>query len=1056
MSAEDQTQNQGFSADELELLSLLLAEEGIGPQPSLTIPPRGPAAESPLSFAQQRLWFLYQLEPESTVYNLPTALRIKGRLDVGALRRTLQEIVRRHEALRTTFRMRKGGPVQVVAPALEAELPVVELGRLPEAEREAEAARLAAEEARQPFDLERGPLLRAKLLRLDEESHVALFTMHHIVADGWSVGVLVREVGALYEAFSKGDAPALAELPIQYADYAVWQREYLTGAVLEEQLAYWREQLAGLPTLELPTDRPRPAVQGFRGATQSVALPKPLGDALLELGRREGATPFMTLLAAFKVLLYRYTRQKEIVVGTPVAGRNRLETEGLIGFFVNTLVLRTRLSGATTFRELLARVREVTAGAQAHQDVPFEKLVEEFQPERDPGRHPLFQVVFVYQNAPQQALELPGLSLSSQGGEDETAKFDLTLIVNETPQGLAAALQYNTDLFEPATAAQMLAHFRTLLEGIAADPNRAVASLPLVGERERRELLAGSRGPRADFPGEACLPQLFEAQAARTPDAVAVTFEGQQLSYGELNERANRLAHHLRALGVGPEALVGIMMERSHEVVLAILATLKAGAAYLPLDPSYPAERLRFMLEDSGARVLLTQERLLDSAPDFGGPLLCLDRDADAFGGLPATDPAPSAVAANAAYVIYTSGSTGRPKGVVVTHANVARLFAAAESRFSFGARDVWTLFHSYAFDFSVWELWGALLYGGRLVVVPFVVSRAPEAFRELLLRERVTVLNQTPTAFRQLMRADEEAGGGGGLSLRYVVFGGEALELGSLRPWYERHPESEPLLVNMYGITETTVHVTHRALREADAAPGAGSLIGEPLDDLDLYVLDERMEPAPLGVAGELYVGGAGLARGYLNRPSLTAERFVPDPYGARAGGRLYRTGDVARRRRDGELEYVGRSDEQVKIRGHRIEVGEVEAALAAHGAVREAAVVVSGEGGEKRLVAYATTREEVGAGELRRHLKERLPGYMMPAAVVVVERMPLTENGKLDRARLASAAAEARPEGGDYEGPRTEAEALLAAVWAEVLGVGRVGINDNFFALGGDSIRS
>ncbi|HEX8189187.1 MAG TPA: amino acid adenylation domain-containing protein [Pyrinomonadaceae bacterium] len=1025
------------------------------PQP-LTAEER--AGRLPLSFAQQRLWLLDRLGPGLPTYNLPAAVRLRGALDVGALEHALDEVVRRHESLRTTFAEEGGIPYQVISPPAATRLELSDLSSLPAGEREREARRLAGEEMARPFDLSRGPLLRARLLRLAADDHVALLTMHHIVSDGWSQGVLVSELSTLYSAYARGEQSPLEELPLQYADYAVWQRGYLTGEVLESQLAYWRERLSGLPRLELPADRPRPALAGGRAARHSMVLSAELSAGLRAWSQSEGATLFMTLLAAFKVLLSRYAGQEEVVVGTPVAGRTHSEVEGLIGFFVNTLVLRTAVGGVS-LREAVRRVREAALGAYAHQEVPFERLVEALEPERDLSRQPLFQVAAVMQNAPAASLELEGLRAEGFGvGGELGAKFDLTLGLEELAGGqIAAGFEYNADLYDGWRIERMARHYERVLEELVRDAGQEAARVRMMSDDERGRVLKGWSRTAAEYPQEKRLHELFEGQAARTPAAVAVTFEGQQLSYGELNERANRLARRLRHLGVGPERVVAIMADRSPEMVVAILATLKAGGAYLPLDPAYPQERLRFMLEDAGARVLLTQERLLGAAPPFDGPIFCLDRDRRALDALPGGDLPPAAAPGNAAYVIYTSGSTGTPKGVVVTHANVARLFSATEGQYGFNGEDVWTLFHSYAFDFSVWELWGAMLYGGRLVVVPFVVSRNPEAFYELLAEERVTVLNQTPTAFRQLIGAEESAAAAGkarGLSLRLVIFGGEALELRGLKPWFDRHGDARPRLINMYGITETTVHVTCREVGAADAERGWGSPIGEPLADLTTYVLDPLMEPVPLGVAGELYVGGAGLARGYLNRAGLTAERFVPDPFGGAPGARLYRTGDLAKKSRDGELEYVGRSDEQVKIRGHRIEVGEVEAALAAHGAVREAAVVVRGEDAEKRLVAYVTTRGEVSVSELKRHLKERLPGYMMPAAVVVVERMPLTENGKLDRRQLPP---EGEWEGGDeaeYEGPRTGDEELLAGIWAEVLELPRVGIRDNFFEIGGHSL--
>ena len=1035
-----------LSPEKQELLELLLREDA------------GEDNSFPLSFAQQRLWFIDQLEPGSFLYNVCTSVRIEGRLVLRAFQRSFAEIVRRHESLRTTFRLVDREPVQVVADSGDVKIAVVALDELPPADRDDEVRRLLREEAQTPFDLSRGPLLRVKVLRLSAEEHVLLLCMHHIISDGWSLGVIVREVAALYRSFSERQQPTLSELPIQYVDFVFWQRELLQGDVLAEQLAYWKKQLAGAPAvLDLPSDRPRPAVNSHRGAKQSLVLSFQLTTAIRDLSDREGATLFMTLLAAFQTLLYRYTSQDEIVVGAPIANRNRAETEGLIGFFVNTLVLRTSFAGSPLFRELLARVRDVALGAYAHQDVPFEKLVEELQPERSLSHTPLFQVAFVFQNAPLGALEFGGLRLSPLGGDNGTAKFDLTLTMEENDRGLTGSVEYNTDLFDAPTIARMLGHYKTLLEHIVADPDESVDDLPLLTATEQQQLLEWNP-TNVIYPVETALHERFEAQAARTPGAVAVVFEDQRLTYAELNNRANQLAHHLRSLGVGPEARVGMMLERSIDLVVALLGVLKAGGAYVPLDPDYPQERLAFMLTDAEVQVLLTESRFCESFSEVRCVVVSLDTEEIADQSK--SNPTSSVSAANLAYVIYTSGSTGKPKGVTVTHGNVMRLFAATDEWFHFDERDVWTLFHSYAFDFSVWELWGALLYGGRLVVVPYLVSRSPEAFLELLVEEQVTILNQTPSAFRQLIQAEENADSSpSDLALRAVIFGGEALEIQSLKPWFDRHGDQQPVLVNMYGITETTVHVTFRELSLADVRADQASVIGVPIPDLQVYVLDARMQPVPIGVTGEMYVGGAGVARGYLGQPALTATRFVPHPFSTRPGERLYRTGDLARYRANGQLEYLGRIDHQVKIRGFRIELGEIESVLSSQGGVR-ATVVIAREdaSSQKRLIAYLVLSpdEPATVGELRAVLKERLPDYMIPSAFVVLEQLPLTANGKVDRSALPAPDG-ARPElERVYVAPNNAVEQRLADVWAEALGLDQVGIHDNYFELGGDSIRS
>ncbi|HZG42370.1 MAG TPA: condensation domain-containing protein, partial [Longimicrobium sp.] len=781
----------------------------------------------PLSFAQGRLWFLHRMEPGSALYNVPAALRLTGVLDAALLERALGEVVRRHESLRTTFAEVNSEAAQVIAPFTGFTLPVEDLTTREAAEREAEVRRRVQDEVGFAFDLEAGPLFRATLLRLASEEHVLLISMHHVVGDGWSTGVFFREMSALYAAYARGGASPLPELAVQYADYAVWQREQMRGAGLNRQLAYWKDRLAGAPALlELPADRPRPAVQSYEGAHEHFILPPELLDRLQALGRAEGATPFMVLLGAFQVLLSRYAGTDDVVVGSPIAGRTRREVEDLIGFFVNTLVLRTDLSGDPAFREVLRRVREVTLGGYEHQDVPFEKLVAELQPERSLSHSPLFQVSFTLHTAETGVPRLPGMRVESVAPRLDTTKFDLALFLVADARGVRGSMGYSTALFDRSTIQRMLGHLQRVLEQVAGRADVRVSELELLGDEERRLVLGGWNRVTAEYPAAGCIHQLFEAQAARTPGALAVSFDDASLTYRELNERANRLAHRLARHGVGPESRVGLCLDRGPQMVVCILAVLKAGGAYVPLDPDHPAERLRLMLADSGVGVLLTQESLRGAVPEAAAVrIVSIDGASDEIAAESAENLESGARPDSLAYVIYTSGSTGTPKGVLIEHQNVARLFSATNSWFGFGAEDVWTLFHSYAFDFSVWEIWGALLYGGRLVVVPFDVSRDPEAFHELLRRERVTVLNQTPSAFRPLIRADAERGGE--LALRLVIFGGEALEPATLREWVERRGVDRPRLVNMYGITETTVHVTYRPLSRADVFGGAGSPIG-------------------------------------------------------------------------------------------------------------------------------------------------------------------------------------------------------------------------------------
>ncbi|HEU4321576.1 MAG TPA: amino acid adenylation domain-containing protein [Roseiflexaceae bacterium] len=1075
-----------LSPEQRELFKMLLQEKREQPRPAQHgIARRDDQAAFPLSFGQQRLWFIHQWEPESPAYNLPQAVHLRGRLDVAILERSLSEIVRRHEALRSRFESHDGQPVQLIDPAGALPIPVEQVGGGQPDERMAAVQRRLIEEARRPFDLEHGPLLRARLFRLGADEHVMLLVMHHIISDGWSNGVLVRELGALYRAFAAGQPAPLAELPLQYADYAAWQRGWLQGETLDQQLDYWRNQLAGAPpVLALPTDRPRPPVQRYGGAVHPLRLPAPLTEALKALGQREGASLFMTLMAAFQVLLYRHSGQEDILVGTPIANRNRSEIEGLIGFFVNTLVLRADLSGGPSFRALLAQVRQTTLAMQDVQDLPFERLVEDLHLERATSYAPLFQVCMALQNAPLPELTAPGLTLTPMEIDDGTAQFDLYLELYEAADGLRGRLKYNTDLFEPGTIARMAEQFQTLLAGIVADPDMAIERLPLLTSDQRQQMLDRHRRT-APFPADRTLHGWFAKQAARTPDRTALTDGDVSLSYRELDRRSNQLAHYLLARGVEPGALVGLCVERSAAVVVGILGILKAGCTYVPLDPAYPAERLAFMLRDSQARALIVQTAGGETSllpEEIPLATVALDRDGGAITQQPDSTPAELATPAGLAYVIYTSGSTGTPKGCLVSHANVVRLFSATEHWYGFDEHDVWTLFHSYTFDFSVWEIWGALLYGGRLVVVPYHTSRSPEAFYDLLAREGVTVLNQTPSAFRQLSAVDEGRSPRADLALRYVIFGGEALEFASLRGWFARRGDQRPQLVNMYGITETTVHVTYRPILQRDVEQDTGSLIGVPIPDLELYILDSHGAPVPVGVPGELYVGGAGVAQGYLNRPELTEARFIANPFGVGGAGgwglgageenqelgsdnsklktqnsKLYRTGDCARYLASGDIEYLGRLDQQVKIRGFRIELSEIEAALARCEGV-QAAVVEAREHlpGDTRLVAYVVPAAAVApaAAELRAALLQQLPDYMVPSIFITLAALPLTSSGKVDR-RALPAPSSLRPElSAPFVLPRTPVEMELSLIWADVLRLNSVGVEDNFFDLGGHSL--
>ena len=1058
MSGNDLTTRRGkLSPAKRALLEKRLTGQDAGLVENKTIPRRQSRSYAPLSFAQQRQWFLHQLEPDSIAYNMPAALRLTGRLNTDALEWGINEIIRRHESLRTTFRLVNNQPVQVIAEQLKLKMPVVDLQTFPAEERKAKVKRLATEEAQRPFDLETGPLLRARLLRLNAEECVLIFTMHHIICDGWSMGVLVSEMMALYKSYIDDQPSPLGELPVQYADFAEWQREWLTKENLERQLQYWKQQLGGeLPVLELPADRVRPPRQSFRGAVRRFTFSEELSAAIKSLGRQEGATLFMTLLAAFQSLLHRYTNQTDILVGTAIANRNRAEIEGLIGFFVNTLVLRTDFSRRPTFRELLRGVRDLTFGAYEHQDLPFERIVEELQPARDLSRNPIFQVAFALQNAPMEELKLPGLRVRTQELESLTTRFDLECHVWDVAGGLQGFLFYSTDLFEESTIERLLAHYRKFLEEVVANPDQRVSEIQFLSEDERHKLLFEWNETQHPIIRDTGVHHLFEEQAAKTPSALAVEFAGEQLTYAELNERANQLARHLRSLRVGPESLVGICIERSNEMVIGLLAILKAGGAFVPLDPAYPPQRLSFMLKDARPTIVLTKQRWLQRLPESEAQIVCVDALRELLELESADNLHDTVTSENLAYVIYTSGSTGIPKGVAVPHRAVIRLVRETDY-IRFAADEVFLQLAPVSFDASTLEIWGSLLNGARLVIMP---PQAP-SLAELgtALRDYgVTTLWLTAGLFHLMVdeRLEDLSG------VRQLLAGGDVLSVAHVQRYLAATDHG--VLINGYGPTEnTTFSCTHR-MPAGWEQQGSSVPIGRPVSNTQVYVLDQRLEPAPIGVAGELYLGGAGLAREYLRRPELTAEKFVPHPYSAEAGARLYRTGDQVRWLADGTLEFVGRLDQQVKVRGFRVELGEIEVTLGEQEKVREAVVIAREDSaGEKRLVAYVVPHTEVQSmqqeraqliSRLRVHLEQKLPDYMIPASFVLLDALPLTSNGKVDR-RALPVPDEARPEqAGDFVAPSTPIEELLSRLWAELLRVESVGVRDDFFTLGGHSL--
>jgi len=995
---------------------------------------------APLSYAQQRLWFIDQLEPNQATYNIPAAVRITGPLDIPALHKCLGEIVNRHESLRTHFHAVGGQPQQFIEANAAMALQSFDLTAMEAQEREPEAQRLAYEEARTPFDLQVAPLLRVRLLKLGAEDHVLVVTMHHIVSDAWSVSILIREVTELYQAFVAGRPSPLPELPIQYSDYGRWQREWLKDDVLERQLDYWKKQLAGMPPLELPSDHPRPAARTYRGATAPLSIPLRLTDRLKELSRKQGATLYMALLALLKTLLSRYSGQHDIAVGTPIAGRRQPETEGLIGFFINTLVMRSDLSDDPDFLRLLQRVKSVTLEAFANQDLPFEKLVEALQPDRHLSRAPLFQVAFAVQNVPPSILDFGEAKLAPVAVDSGTAKFDLWMPLVETANGLQGVIQYSTDLFEAGTISRMIDHFHHLLSAVLSSPGQPISALSLLSNAERHQLLQEFRQ------GEhhQCLHQLFSQHARRTPDAVAVVWRGRELRYAELDSQSSRLARYLQAWGVKPESCIGIAMERSPEMIVAQLGVLKSGAACVMLDLSHPPARLEYVTKDSAIEVLLTKSDLKERFAQYEARVLCMDSDWDAIAGQNDAPFKSLASPENLAFVIYTSGSSGNPKGSMITHQAITGMILHSNNM-SLLSTDRIAFTNNASFDVSTFDIYGALLHGARLVIFDKESILNPAELARGFVDEKITAAFMATTIFNQVATFAPNCFS----AFRYLVFGGEAADVQVVRRVLEAGPPQN--FMNGYGPTESTTYVT--AFRISKVEPETDNIpIGKPIATAEILVLDSSLELTPVGVFGELYIGGRGLARGYINRPDLTAERFVPHPYNQKDGERLYRTGDRARWLADGNLEFQGRIDSQVKIRGYRIELGEIETALSEQPGVKQSAAMVrEDQPGVKQIVAYIVSNENTRTDELREALKRRLPEYMVPSAFVALEALPLTPHGKLDRKAFP---APDRASEQAYIAPRNKTEEVLAKIWAEVLGLSRVGVEDNFFELGGHSL--
>ncbi len=996
----------------------------------------------PMSYAQEQLWFESQLKPQSTAYTIANAVQLHGQLDLASLQRSFQEIVKRHETLRTTFDLVDGQLVQIVTEDADLSLDIIPLTHLSQEQQDAEIQRRFVAEEEHIFNLKTGPLIRVNLLQINETNAMLLLTIHHIITDKWSMGILIRELATLYGAFSQGLPSPLPELSIQYGDYAEWQREWLTEERIAPHLSYWKERLAGIPPLlELPTDRPRRTTQTYQGAKERFVLDAELTTGLKALCRKSDATLFMGLLAVYATLLSRYSRQEDIVVGSVIATRKRRELESLIGFFLNNLVLRVTMNNNLSFEELLQQVRQTLLEAYQHQDIPFAHLIQALQPERNTSYSPLFQAVLVLENVPAEPLELPGLTLTPLEIESMTADYDLTLSIMESNQELVGKFIFNADLFDSATIARMCDHFKALLQGILADPKQQLSNVSLLTEAERHQILFEWNNTAHPFPQDKCIHQLVEEQVEHTPDAVAVVFGSQQLTYRELNRRANQVAHYLKKFGVQPEVLIGVCVDRSLEMIIGILGVLKAGGAYVPLDPTYPEERLAFMIQDTEMPVLLTQKKLLTDLPHTTAKIICLDHEWDTIAQQSQEAPARQITPDNLAYVIYTSGSTGTPKGVLLAHRGLCNLAQAQIRKFAVQPGDRVLQFVSFSFDVATSDVFTALCSGATLCLVSKEALLPGPGLLDIFRNLAITHV-EIPSPILKLLPSSDLP------DLRVIIVGGETCPPELVGKWAPGRR-----FFNAYGPTETTVCATAAECTDAAQKPP----IGRPLDNIQVYLLDAALQPVPIGVPGELYIGGVGVAKGYLHRPDLTMQAFISNPFDQRPESRLYKTGDVARYRSDRNLEFIGRVDYQVKIRGFRIEVEEIEAVLKANSMIDEAAVIVrETKSGDKQLLAYVTAQAEqtMDVDSLRTELKATLPDYMLPSAFIRLEHLPLTPNGKIDRRALPTPDVAQTPVVAHGGTPVTPFEKRVAEIWQATLGLEQIGIQANFFEIGGHSL--